>query len=153
MLFFLVSSLWAKDLDGRIGVGVNQTLGTIPTLSVRFGVPTSTKVMEIQAEVFLGFDSSPANQTTPALNIGIKGGYGLIVEDNMNIMAGGAMAYVSKDGDPTFRMVPSLEAQFFFQGLDNLSLGSTIGMNIDIGSTKSQVQVGGNILGSVHYWF
>jgi len=60
---------------------------------------------------------------------------------------------VSKDGDPTFRMVPNLEAQFFMMGLDNLSLGSTIGMNIDIGTTKSQVQVGGNLLGSIHYWF
>ena len=153
MLIFLFSSLFAKDLDNRLGVGINQTLGTIPTLSVRYGVPMPEKVMELQAEAFIGFDTSPVSQIQPILNIGIKGSYGIIVEDNLNILAGGALAFVDKDGDPTFRMLPSLEAQFFLMGLDNLSFGSTVGLNIDLGQTNSQIQVGGNMLGSVHYWF
>ena len=153
MILFLLSSVFAKDLDNRLGVGINQTLGTVPTLSVRYGVPMPEKVMEVQAEVFIGFDTAPRTQIQPILNIGVKGSYGIIVEDNLNILAGGALAFVDKDGDPTFRMLPSLEAQFFLMGLDNLSLGSTIGLNIDLGQTHSQIQVGGNVLGAIHYWF
>jgi hypothetical protein len=153
MLIFLLSNVFAKDLDNRIGVGINQTLGTVPTISVRYGVPMPQKVMEVQAEVFLGFDTAPVAQVNPILNIGIKGSYGIIVEDNLNILAGGALAYVNKDGDPTFRMLPSLEAQFFLMGLDNLSIGSTLGLNVDLGQTGAQIQIGGNILGSIHYWF
>jgi hypothetical protein len=153
MLLFLLTNVFAKDLDNRIGVGVNQTLGTVPTVSVRYGVPMPQKVMEVQAEVFVGFDTAPVTQVNPIFNIGIKGSYGIIVEDNLNVLAGGAIAYVNKDGDPTFRMLPSLEAQFFLMGLDNLSLGTTIGLNIDLGQTGAQIQFGGNLLGSVHYWF
>ena len=153
MILIFLSSVFAKDLDNRLGVGINQTLGTVPTLSVRYGIPMPEKSMEVQAEIFVGFDTAPSTQIQPILNIGIKGVYGIIVEDNLNILAGGALAFVDKDGDPTFRMLPSLEAQFFLMGLDNLSFGSTVGLNVDLGQTQSQIQVGGNILGSVHYWF
>lgn len=153
MLLFLLSNLYAKDLDNRIGVGINQTLGTIPTISVRYGIPMPDKVMEVQAGVFFGLDTAPAIPTSPIINIGLQGSYGLIVEDNMNVLAGGSLAFVNKDGDPTFRMTPMLEAQFFLMGLDNLSLGSTLGLNIDLGTTGSQIVMGGNVLGSVHYWF
>ena len=153
MLLFLLSNLFAKNLDNRIGLGINQTLGTIPTFSVRYGIPMPEEVMEVQVGLFFGLDTAPAIPTYPLFNIGVQGNYGLIVEDNMNILAGGAIAYVNKDGDPTFRMTPLLEAQFFLMGLDNLSFGSTIGINIDLGTTGSQIVIGGNVLGSVHYWF
>ena len=153
MILFLAStSLFAKDLDGRLGVGVNQILGQNSNISVRFAVPMPKEVMEVQAEVYLGIDTDP-NTPYAASIFGLRGVYGIIVEDNMNILGGGAIAYLNSDGSPTFRIQPSIEAQFFLMGLDNLSFSSTIGMEIDFGKGSGQFQLGGNLIGSMHYWF
>ena len=153
MILFLASFLLhAKDLDGRLGVGVNQILGQNSSISVRFAVPMPKEVMEVQAEAFLGIDTDPDSPHAQSL-FGVRGVYGIIVEDNMNILGGASLAYLDSDGSPTFRIQPSLEAQFFLMGLDNLSFSSTVGMEIDFGKGSSQFQIGGNLIGSMHYWF
>ena len=153
MLLFLASStLFAKDLDGRLGVGVNQILGQHSAVSLRFAIPVPEKVMEVQTEVMFGVDTDPDTPHATSL-FGVRGSYGLIVEDNMNIMGGAALCYLKSDGSPTFRIQPSLEAQFFLLGLENLSLSSSIGMEFDFGEGTTQFQIGGNLVGSIHYWF
>ena len=153
MLLFLASStLFAKDLDGRLGVGVNQILGQHSAVSVRFAIPMPEKVMEVQSEIMFGVDTDP-NTPHAATIFGVRGAYGIIVEDNLNIMGGAALCYLNLDGSPTFRVQPSLEAQFFLLGLENLSLASSVGMEFDFGRGSTQFQLGGNLVASIHYWF
>ena len=152
ILSTLLSSAFAKDLDGRIAVGLNQSAGDIPALSARFALPLPQKALEVQVGAVVGFNTDP-NTITPAFVLGLRGLYGLIVEDNMNIMAGGTLAYISDNGSPTVRLQPSIESQFFLMGLDNLSFAPSIGLNFDMGPANSKVSVGGNFLGSIHYWF
>ena len=152
LLTILLSSAFAKDLDGRIAVGLNQSVGEIPALSSRFAIPLPQEALEVQVGAIVGFDTDP-NAISPSFVFGLRGFYGLIVEDNMNILAGGCLAYISDNGSPTVRLQPSLEAQFFLMGLDNLSLAPSIGINADIGAGNSKFSVGGSFMGSVHYWF
>lgn len=152
LLTTLLSSAFAKDLDGRIAVGLNQSVGEIPSLSARFAIPLSQKALEVQVGAIVGFDTDPSN-ISPGFVFGLRGFYGLIVEDNMNILAGGCIAYISDNGSPTVRLQPSLESQVFLMGLDNLSLAPSIGLNIDFGNGNTKFSVGGSFMGSVHYWF
>ena len=148
---FLLSTSHAKDFDGRFAIGLDNILGDQPALSARYALPMPNDIMEGQIDAILGFSTHPSEPNQMVM--GSRFLYGVIIEDNMNVMGTGGFAFLLLDGSPAVRFQPGIEFQFSLMGLDNLTFGSTAVVNFDLGSGNTKLGVTGNLLGSVHYWF
>lgn len=156
-LFFLTATASAKDMDGRIGVGVNQWFGNMPALSGRYALPLSKinknidENLEIQTELVFGFSTDPTNPNE--LIFGGRFLYGMVVEDNMNLMAGGGLGILRIDEFTVLRAQPAIEAQIFPMGLNNFAFNAGMGLNVDLGGTEGRTGTSGSALAGFHYWF
>lgn len=149
-LLLLSTTAQAKDLGNRLAVGANAHLGSVPALSVRYGLPTGKEELNIQVEVLAGVRAT-AGTSTDAL-AGGRVLYGMVAEDNMNLFVGaGAGLHVQAD-EPVFRLQPVMGADFFLFGLENLGFTAEWGLNVDLGD-PSTVATSASIGGGVHYWF
>lgn len=154
----------AKDLRQRVAVGANAHLGSVPALSVRYGLPTPDPAINVQLEATAGFWAY-GDQGTKAVGGG-RVLYGMVAEDNMNLFLGvgaGAVtetsaATVDENGDSVqtsstaARIQPVMGADFFLFGLENLGFTAEWGVNIDLGSSAG-VATSAALGGGVHYWF
>ena len=144
----------AKDLRNRVAVGANAHLGSIPALSVRYGLPTPDPAINVQLEVSAGF-SAYGDLGSQA----VAGGrllYGVVAEDNMNLFLGAGAGVLSQTAsgatDTAVRVQPVMGADFFLFGLENLGFTAEWGLNIDLGSS-SGAATSAALGGGVHYWF
>lgn len=151
LLKLIVSAVEAKDLDTRLGVGVNNWFASQPSLSVRYALPLPAEQQETQVEAVLGFSTDPSSPS--ALTIGGRAVYAVVVEDNLNVFAGGGAGFLMLNGTGALRLQPAMEFQYFFMGLDNLSFSAGVGMNIDIGKGNNKLELSSSMLGGLHYWF
>ena len=152
-VFFLLmmSNVEAKDLDTRVGVGVNNWFASQPSVSIRYALPLPVEQQETQVEAVLGFSTDPSSPS--ALTIGGRALYAVVVEDNLNVFAGGGAGFLMLNGTGALRLQPAMEFQYFFMGLDNLSFTAGVGMNIDVGKGNNKVELSSSMLGGLHYWF
>jgi len=153
-LLFLSHTAHAKDLDGSIGVGLNNWFGDIPAISVRYGIPVttnSTKQWELQAEGLFGFAIDPSERTSALAGMRIL--TGVVVEDNLNVMAGAGTGVVIINETMALKLQPALEAQYFLFGLEFLSFNAGLGLDITLGSGENSASTSGAVLGGFHYWF
>lgn len=157
-LLVLPSPALAKDLNGKLGVGFNQSLGyassagSVSSLSLRYGLPTGKPTVNVQIELDGGVDVSSAGTRF------LGGGrflYGVVAEDNMNLYLGAGVGYLYDGPDATsfVRVQPALEAQFFPFGLENLGFTAGIGLSVDLGSELGLTTVGGAPNVGMHYYF
>ena len=126
----------AKDLRSRVGVGVTQQTSDIPTLSIKYGLPTAEKSVNIQLEAVGGAEMLPGDQISAVAGLRVL--YGVVAEDNMNLYAGAGVLSVlmNADDSPQFtgvRIQPVFGAEFFPYGLENLGLSLEGGVSVDIG--------------------
>lgn len=159
LLTMLLATADAKDLNGRLGVGFNQSIGftqssaTVTALSVRYGIPTGTPTINFQIEANAGLDYS---STGTRANGGLRLQYGVVAEDNLNLYLGAGVGYLFDNYTPgasAVRVQPSLEAEFFPFGLENLGFTAGVGVNVDIGSGVRIGTVGGAPNVGMHYYF
>lgn len=151
-LALIVGSAQAKDLSGRVGVGFNHNFGDHSAISVRYALPLGDPALQVQVEGFGGL----------ALNNGntgwfIAGGRALgavVVEDNMNLYLAAGAGYMTDGTQNTsaLRLQPSMGAEFFLFGLENLGFMTEWGVNVDLGSVTG-VSTAANAGVGVHYWF
>ncbi|MCB9777497.1 MAG: hypothetical protein H6742_02940 [Alphaproteobacteria bacterium] len=140
----------AKDLRQRLGVGANAHLGSVPALSIRYGLPTGNPAVNIQVEAAAGFwiqDSMPSQVTAGGRVL-----YGVVAEDNMNLFLGAGAAADTVGTQVNARVQPVMGADFFFFGLENLGFTAEWGLDIDVGA-NSGFATTGTIGAGVHYWF
>ena len=90
----------AKDLRGRSGVGFNQQFGHVSALSVRYGLPTPSPVINVQVEGAFGLDTA-AGKDGGNVFAGARVLYGFLAEDNMNLFAGGGLGIVTEQSKST----------------------------------------------------
>ncbi len=143
------TSAQAKDLDNKLGVGLDTWLSDTPALSARYALKMPG-VREAQIEGILGFSTDPSSPNQ--FSIGVRALYSVVVEDHMNLNLTGGLAGLNKDGTGALRIQPGLEAQFFLWGLDNLSFNAGVGANFDIGAGNTQTKITGSVLAGFHYW-
>ncbi|MEC8194512.1 MAG: hypothetical protein VX944_06250 [Myxococcota bacterium] len=141
----------AKDLRERTGVGFNAQFGHLASLSVRYGLPTPSPVMNIQVEGLFGLDTA-ASEEGGNVAYGARVLYGFLAEDNMNLFAGGGLGGVNTAGENTVRLQPAMGADFFLFGLENLGFTVEWGINMDIGKS-SGVSTTAAAAAGAHYWF
>ena len=153
-LLFLSSTAQAKDLDGSIGVGINTWFGEIPTLSARYAAPLpgdSQRPWELQVEGLFGFSVDPSTRTSALAGLRILSG--VVVEDNMNLLAGAGAGIAIINETTALRLQPSLEVQYFLFGLEFLSFNAGLGLDLTLGNGENGAQTSGAVLGGFHYWF
>ncbi len=150
----------AKDLRNRFGVGFTNQLGTIPTLSARYGLPMPDQVINLQLEVMAGFaltgdDSSTASvdETGQSITAGARLLYGLVAEDNMNMYAAAGVGWVSSGSDMGLLVQPGFSVQFFLFGLENLGFSADFGVSIDLGTTSGMTTFAAAPGLGLHYFF
>ena len=152
MIFLSLLSLgYAKDLDNRIGVGLDNWLNETPSISIRYGIPMPKEIFEVQVEGLLGINTHPSNPDN--LLIGARGLYALVVEDSVNVYGAAAIAGLIVDGTSAVRLQPGLEVQYFPLGTGNASISAGIGLNLDLGVGNTRTYIHGSALGGFHYWF
>lgn len=117
----------AKELVNRLGIGVkNDTSISIPAISVKYW-PNS----EIGVVGGLAIDTEKDNS-----RFAMSGGVQRIVfkEDNMNFTMGGELGLINREvsGDKQsgFYLSGLFGAEFFFAGLENLSLSFQGGVGV-----------------------
>lgn len=117
----------AKELVNRLGIGVkNDTSINIPAISVKYW-PNS----EIGVVGGLAIDTEKDNS-----RFAMSGGVQRIVfkEDNMNFTMGGELGLINREvsGDKQsgFYLSGLFGAEFFFAGLENLSLSFQGGVGV-----------------------
>jgi len=117
----------AKELVNRLGIGVkNDTSINIPALSVKYW-PNP----EIGVVGGLAIDTEKDNS-----RFALSGGVHRIVfkEDNMNFFMGGELGLINREiaGDKQsgFYLSGLFGAEFFFAGLENLSLSFQGGVGV-----------------------
>jgi hypothetical protein len=137
----------AKDLGGRLGLGASAGFGTLPCLSLRWGLPTGDPKVSVQLEAMGG-----ASTTAESALGGGRALYAVVVEDNLNLYLGAGGAYVMDGSDGFVRLQPSMGAQFFLFGLENLGFTAEWGLLIDVAG-RSAVQTTGSPGVGVHYYF
>lgn len=155
-LLLISSTAQAKEItsDRKIGVGVNSWFGDIPAISVRYSLPVSgenTQNWELQGEVLGGFNYDASTRTSA-----IMGGRllsAIVIEDNLNLLAGGGVGIAIINKSVALHLQPAVEAQFFLFGLEYLSFTSGLGLDITMGNGESGIGTSGKILGGFHYWF
>lgn len=142
---------FAKDLGGRVGVGFAAQLGDVAALSFRWGLPTGDPKVNIQLEADGGVEIDASGLT--AMVVGGRLLYGVVAEDNLNLYLGAGGAYVQDASGGAVRVQPSMGAQFFFFGVENLGITAEWGVNIDVGTRVGVATVGGAPGVGVHYYF
>ena len=107
--------------------------------------------LEIQTELNFGFSTDPTEPNELILCGRFL--YGMVVEDNMNLMAGGGLGVMRIDDFSVVRLQPSVEAQIFPLGTPNLSINAGFGINLDLGTTEGRTGTAGSALAGFQYWF
>ncbi len=140
----------AKDLNGRFGVGAEQSFGGLSALSVRFGFPTGKPTLNIGVGVDAGLDALSGG--SPDYYGGARLYFGVVAEDNMNLYLGAAAGYASVGGTNAIRIAPDIGAEFFLFGLENLGFLAEMSVNVDIGSA-TEISTWGSPAVGFHYYF
>jgi hypothetical protein len=147
----LAPTVQAADHRGRLAFGFHAGLGSIPALSVRYALPTSSPKVNAQVELDAGIDTGVG--AGMSLVAGGRVLYGVVAEDNLSLYVAGGAAYVAEPESYVIRLQPAVGTEFFLFGLENLGFGVEWGFNIDLGESFRLQTIGGAPAVTVHYWF
>ena len=154
LIFGLLSTVQAKDLsDNPIGVGINNWYNkNIPALSLRYTLPfTGNTNGQFHLEGLAGVSVDPSTRSQSFVAGRILSA--IVIEDNLNLLAGGGVGIGWQNKTAVMQLQPSLEVQYFLFGLDYLSFESGVGIDINIGAGENSIATSGKVLGGFHYWF
>lgn len=149
LLVLLASPVYAKNMDGRLGMGV-----TSMSFTQSAGMSVKYFHTALQATSFLAGFNTESN----SYQLGIKPTRLIVLEENMNVFLGiGAylvndqVAGVSAAG---LQFDAVLGGEFFLPGLPNLGLQFEMGIGLRSQRTTSFRSIGGGFAqGAVHYYF
>lgn len=151
LLLALPSVAHGKDLRERVGVGFNNQFSHVSALSVKYGLPAPEPAINIQIEAVGGFEI--VDGASDNLFVGLRGLYGLVAEDNMNLYVAGGVGYLARGQVDGVRIQPAFGTEFFFFGLENLGFTAEWGVNIDLGEgSEVNTPTGAPAVG-FHYYF
>ncbi len=126
---FLSQMASAKDLSNRMGVGYADQFGltqSLPSLAIRYYPNSDYGLMAA-----LGVDTEDDNSRFGAMAKIIKL---MFKEDHLNFYTGAGAGLVSQeisgDNDSGFDLSGFVGAEFFFAGLENLSMNFEAGVGV-----------------------
>ena len=98
-----------------------------------------------------GLSIDPSTRTSSLAGLRIL--TNVVVEDNLNVLAGAGTGIVVINETTVIKLQPALEVQYFLFGLEYLSFNAGVGLDLVMGSGENSVQTSGAVLGGFHYWF
>ncbi len=144
-LLLLAAPAEAKDLRGRAGVGFTHTFGQPTSIGLRYTFGAKQPTATVQLGLDAGFD---LGGDTDAWYGGARLRWGFVAEDNMILHAGVAAGWAG--GVDAARVQPTIGAQVFLFGVENLGIEVDFGANVDIGAPVT-VQTVASV--GATYWF
>lgn len=143
------STLKAKDLSDRLGVGYNAEYNSnvrpVPAISLKYGV---SKELHVQAD--LGFNTADPTQ----LGLGAKLYQNIFYETNLNFYMAGGVAYL-KDAKSGAEFLGVIGAEFFVPGVDSLGFLFEAGVSASNASGTFAIRsVGYSFIDAgIHFYF
>jgi len=137
----------AKALSSHLGIGFTGSPNGPTALSVRFVLPDGSPASNIAIEARGGIDTS-ADQTL----VGVRGLYGFVAEDHLNVYASAAVDMLLEDSTSTPRVSPGLSIEYFPFGLEFLGFSAEFGLAVELDENR-HMQTFGNPAAGVTYYF
>ena len=150
---FFIPGAVAKDLRNHPGVGFNNQFGEFSALSVRYGLPTPDPLINIQAEIVLGFNADTDEDTDNGFFAGGRVLYTFVAEDNMNLYGAAGVGLTANEEGAAAKLLPGLGVEFFLFGLENLGFSAEWGIAIDLGKPTGVATFSGSPGVGLHYYF
>jgi hypothetical protein len=155
LVHVLLADAHARELHGRVAVGFEDQLAATSdggALSARYWLPTasgagSARAPMVGAELSVGLD---VREGGAGPSVGGRVLYAFLLEDNLNLVASGGVAWVG--ATRSLRLQPALGAEFFLFGLENLGISAEWGVNVDVGESFALTTPGNSVAG-VRYYF
>ena len=144
-----VSASFARELEGRLGVGYNSEFGYplgIPGISAKYGL---TREMAVE---FVGGVAT----TSPASSVfGVKLFRNLFYENHLNFYFMGGGALLSVTGNSGTELLAGVGAEFFIPGVDSLGLAVETGLSFGNSSGTYAIKtLGVSFLNAgIHFYF
>ena len=161
----VVAALWsasaeAKDLQGRAGLGYENTLvlgeagerGS--SIAVRFW---AKKNLFIGGQLgFTSFDPAEDDvDSESSFGVGVSGGYAVIQEEQANVYVGGGLQFGSvpvddpATGEHETKTMTGLNfglgTEFFLTGLPSLGFTTAFGLRyVNVGDVGTSIEIGGD---------
>ena len=153
-LFVSSTGLFAKDLNGRVGLGFNSQLSPNGINSASLKIWTTS---DICLQPILGFQfSDDVNE----IDVGGKLLYKIKDEKNTNVYTGGGIGVAIVDPDPgdsetAFSIGGILGVEYFFSGLPNLGFSSEIEFVVSdyLENTIVGIEADTFLTAGIHYYF
>lgn len=147
-----LSSLEAKELQGRLGLGYNGQFANasaengVPGLSFKYGLSR-----DIAAALVAGISTGTPSNTVTA----IKGFKNLFMETNLNFYFMGGLGFVGGDGKSGLEVLGGLGSEFFIPGIESLGFSTEVGASFtNLKGSFSFRTVGVSFLSAgIHFYF
>src|SRR5579884_3938685 len=149
-----VTSAYARDLTGRLGLGYNSEfansdssiVGHVPAISLKYGISK-----DIGVEGVVGFNTgSPANDV-----VGLKFFKNIFYETNLNFYFMAGAAAVQGNGKSGAQVLAGFGVEWFFPGLESLGFAMETGGSLDnLSGSYALKTLGVSFLNAgIHFYF
>lgn len=151
-ILLLVQPCFARDLQGRLGLGYNSEFSNssetngVPGISFKYGFSR-----ELATELIVGLaTSSPTNSVTA-----VKLFKNLFFETNLNFYSMVGLGLVSANSNFGFELIGGLGAEAFLPGLESLGFSMEVGGSFtNISGSFVAKTIGVSFLNAgIHFYF
>ena len=142
----------AKALSSHLGIGFTTSAAGPTALSVRFVLPDGTPSSNIAIEARGGLESDADDSTQDQTLIGVRGLYGFVAEDHLNVYASAAFDMLLEGSTSTPRVSPGISIEYFPFGFEYLGFSAELGLAIEMNENR-QMQTFGHPAAGVTYYF
>ena len=142
----------AKALSSHLGIGFTTSANGPAALSVRFVLPDGSPASNIAIEVRGGIESDVDDTTVDQTLVGVRGLYGFVAEDHLNVYASAAVDILLDGTTSTPRVSPGLSIESFPFGFEYLGFSAELGLAVEFDENR-KMQTFGHPAAGVTYYF
>gem|GEM_PF-431556 len=148
LLFLVPSALFARDMNGKFGIGYQQSLGGVSGISARYWVEDFALI----GTVGLDLVKLASGNTAVGLGFGVGGIYAFSVSENANLCVGliADMGYRNKSGNRRTQQECTFSCP---EGVTEPTSCTLLCHETEVGTNKSVFQVNVEIPFVVEYFF
>ena len=143
---------FAKSLSTHLGIGFTSAPNGPTALTARFFLPNGSPTSNIAIEARGGFSSDEDSATTDQLLFGVRGLYGFVAEDHLNVYASAAVEMIMESDATTPRVSPGISIEYFPFGMEFLGFSAEFGVAMEMNENRL-LQTYGNPAAGLSYYF
>lgn len=151
IVFCISSSIWARDLSGRLGIGLSQQLkNDLPSIDL--------KIQRSEAFALGLIINARFADTDGGHGIGVKGYRIIFDEPQLNFYLAALAAYINKKtnniSNSGFQFDLTMGSEFHFTGLESVGFSFEAGMSANKVDDELAFETVGNtfVVAAVHFY-